>query len=267
MSGRTVFSEKILKQHLASHPWREQTVVLDSVDSTNTYCKTLAATAPHGTVVLANYQTGGRGRLGRSFSSPKGLGLYCSVILRYRASPQTLLHLTPMAAVAAVRAVAGVTGLQPQIKWINDLVADGKKLCGILTELVLLPEETVCIVGIGINCGQRPEDFPEEIRHMATSLLQLGAAVERERLAAALIENLWFMAEQCLSEPESWMAEYRRRCLTIGREVRLIGGNGVRQAFAEDVDAQGALLVRLPDGSKEKVFSGEVSVRGMYGYV
>ena len=261
-------SQARLRACLAGHPWQDRIVLLDTVDSTSTYAKKLTAEgAPHGTVVLANHQTGGRGRLGRSFSSPEGLGLYCSVILRFSAAPAQLLHLTPLAAVAAVHAVEAAAGISPDIKWINDLIAERKKLGGILTELVLRQQETVCVVGIGINCRQQAEDFPPDVRQMAVSLRQLGLPVERERLAAALIMQLGRMAEACVSDPAEWMAVYRSKCITIGQNVQLLQNGNVREAFAEDVDESGALMVRFPDGTAERVFSGEASVRGMYGYV
>ena len=254
-----------IQTYLSDHPWVDQIVQLDTVDSTNTYAKQLARNgAPHGTVVLANHQTGGRGRLGRRFSSPAGLGIYASVILRYDVLLERLLLLTPVMAEAARRAVVHVTGLQPSIKWINDLVLDGKKLCGILTEL----GQGFVVVGIGINCNQRPSDFPPELREIATSLAQrLGRPVERNRVAAELMRQVQLAADSFLTDAASWMASYRQRCLTIGKDVQLIRSGEIRYAHVDDLDEQGALLVTLPDGTQETVFSGEVSVRGLYGYL
>lgn len=238
---------------------------MDTVDSTNTYAKQLArAGAAHGTVVLADHQTGGRGRLGRSFASPVGMGIYCSVVLRPAVPPERLLRLTPVMAEAARRAVVQATGLQPQIKWINDLVLEGKKLCGILTEL----GDGFVVVGIGINCNQQQLDFPPELRGMAGSLAQaLGHPVERDAVAAELIRQVQQAADGFLLEPARWLEPYAAHCLTIGRDVQLIRGEEIRYAHVDGMDADGALLVTLPDGTKETVFSGEVSVRGLYGYV
>ena len=183
--------------------------------------------------------------MGRSFASPKGQGLYLSLVLRQK--PE--LRLTPLAAEAVRRAIVSVTGLQPQIKWINDLVIGGKKLCGILTEAV----QDHVIIGVGINC----EGIPHEI---ATSLAQHGCTTDRSRLAASVVTHL--------SQMElGWMAAYKTHCLTIGQDVQLLQNDTVRYAHVDDLDEEGALLVTLQDGSKDRIFSGEVSVRGMYGYV
>ena len=252
---------------LGDHPWADRLTVLDTVDSTNTFAKTLAAQgAPHGTVVLADHQTGGRGRRGRQFASPKGKGIYLSVIWRFDDPPDKLMHLTCVAAEAVRRAIVQSCGLNPQIKWINDLVCGGKKLCGILTELCTTPDGFAIICGAGVNCLQLPEDFPPEVAAMATSVQQLGGNPDRSALAAAMIRQLHLAAEEML-QPKQWMDSYRGHCITIGQDVQLIRDDQVRAAHADGMDDQGALLVTLPDGTTETVFSGEVSVRGLYGYL
>ena len=146
----------------------------DTVDSTNTVCKNLAAQgAPSGTAVIARRQTAGRGRMGRSFESPEGLGLYLSVLWRPEGTPEDLLPLTPMAAVSAAMAIRRVTGAPVRIKWPNDLVLGGRKLCGILTELESGGEGLALVIGIGLNVSQRREDFPPELRETAGSLVML----------------------------------------------------------------------------------------------
>jgi len=256
---------RAIQSCLSGHPWVDRITLLESVDSTNTYAKKLASQgAPHGAVVLADRQTGGRGRLGRSFSSPAGLGVYCSVILRYDMMPERLMMLTPVMAEAARRAVVSATGLQPAIKWINDLVLDGRKLCGILTEL----GAGFVVVGIGINCNQQTEDFPPELQEVAISLSQsLGKAVDRAAVTAELIRQVQLAADGFLDAPSRWMADYARHCLTIGKDVQLIRGDTIRYAHVDGMDENGALLVTLTDGTKETVFTGEVSVRGLYGYL
>ena len=240
-----------LQAALGAHPWADSIVILDTIDSTNNYAKTLAFQgACHGTVILAEHQTGGKGRLGRSFSSPKGKGVYLSAILRFDAPPAALMHLTCMAAEAARRAILDAAGLCTGIKWTNDLVVGKKKLCGILTELVTTPRGLAVIVGIGVNCSQQPEDFPPDV-----------AAV-----AAALSRQLALAAEDMLT-PALWMDSYRSHCVTIGQDVKIVRGEETRYAHVDGMDDQGALLVTLTDGTKETVFSGEVSVRGMYGYL
>lgn len=244
----------------------ETLLVFDTVDSTNNVLKELARQgAPHGTVVLAEHQTGGRGRLGRSFSSPRGLGLYLSALWRVEAPPDRLMHLTCLAAEAARRAVLEASGVEAGIKWINDLVVGRKKLAGILTELVTTPEGLAVICGIGINCGQTDADFPPEVAELAVSLKQLGAEADRSVLAAALIRQLEAACENLLT-PETWMEQYRRHCLTLGKDVRLVRNGSSTPAYVDDLTPEGALVVTYPDGTRETVFSGEASVRGLYGY-
>ena len=233
-------------------------VCLAEVDSTNLRARQLAAEgAADGTVVVADRQTAGRGRLGRSFQSPGGQGIYLTALLRPDLPPERLSPVTAMAGVAVCRAVERLCGVSPGLKWPNDPVLDGKKLCGILTELSLEGETArvqELVLGIGINVSQRPEDFTPEVREIATSLVQaLGHAVSRPALAAG--------------ETGPYLAEYRRRCVNLGRTVRLLRPDGGGEtAEALDIDEEFGLVVRRPDGAVKTVRSGEVSVRGLYGY-
>ena len=248
---------------------RQSWHVFDTVDSTNLVCKRMAAEgAADGTVVIADGQTAGRGRLGRSFQSVRGLGLYLSVLWRPATEPQQWMALPALGAVAAVRAIARVCGLHAQIKWPNDLVLQGKKVGGILTESVLLPRQAAVVLGIGINVAHRPEDFDGEVRDLAASLeLLAGRHVDRAALAAALVEELDILRREALEHPRLWLEEYRQKCLTVGREVQVIAGDAVRPATALAVDEEFGLTVRYEDESVETVRAGEVSVRGLYGYV
>ena len=250
------------------HPWQNQIIWYDVIDSTNTQAKKLALEgAPHGTVLVADCQTGGRGRLGRSFQSPGSMGVYMSVILRPQCPADQLMHLTCAAAVAACDAVEKAVGFRPGIKWTNDLVHEKRKLAGILTELVLLPEETVAIIGIGINCCQTLSDFSADIQSFAGSLhMVTQAPVDRAKVAAALIEAFSDMSVQLLRGKDDMIRRYRDNCVTLGQDVKLLCADTVSYGHAEDINADGALLVRFPDGNIREVNAGEVSVRGMYGY-
>lgn len=257
---------------LGEHPWGQHLQLMETVDSTNTVLKRLAEEgAPEGTAVLANQQTGGKGRLGRSFLSPPSMGLYASFLLRPAVQPAQLLHLTPMAAVAAVHAVEAACGIRPGIKWTNDLVLGRKKMAGILTELSVEAETgriQSVVVGIGLNCSQTPEDFPPELRTMATSLKAAGCdPVDRNRLAAELVRSMHRLSEELLTGKKQWMDQYARDCITIGQDVRIVCGEQEQFAHAEGVDENGALLVVHRDGRRQTIASGEVSVRGMYGYL
>ncbi len=250
------------------HPWGQSVHYLESVDSTNTYAKLLAKNgAKDGTVVIADQQTGGRGRLGRSFSSPAGLGLYFSLILRPNCRPEQLMHLTCAAGVAAAEAVEKAFGFAPQIKWTNDLVMGKKKLGGILTELSVDARGLVdyAIVGIGINCRHTRQDFPVELQDMACSASMVtGKDCPPALLAARLTEALFAVKNQSKA---AILAAFRRSCITIGQEISLLRGDSVRHGTAVDVDPDGGLVVKFVDGATETVTSGEVSIRGMYGYV
>lgn len=249
---------------------RENIHVLESVDSTNTYAKRLALEgAPDGTVVLADCQTGGRGRLGRSFQSPEGTGLYLSALWRPECSPEALFPLTALAAVAVCRAVERITEMRPGIKWPNDLVIRRKKVGGILTEMAMEHDSTqvdYVVLGIGINVHTAA--FEGEVADMASSLEeQLETEISRPQLAAALVEELDTLRHTVLFQPTLWLEEYREACLNLGRTVQLIQGEKRTMAVAMNVDEQYGLMVRMMDGSHVMVRSGEVSVRGLYGYV
>ena len=267
----TLALEKI-RDYLGEHPWRDRITLLDSVDSTNSMAKREALLgAPHGSVYLSDEQTGGRGRQGRSFSSPKGRGIYLSVLLRPACAPADVPHATAMAAVAACDAVESACGVRPRIKWTNDLLLGEKKLVGILSEMSAEWESGTLeslVIGIGINCCQTREDFPEELRDKATSLLlETGEKPDRNRLAAALIDSLSRLSRDLLTEKASWLARYAEDCVTLGRPIRILRRDSQRHGIATGIDKNGALLVRYDNGETGLVFSGEVSIRGENGYI
>ena len=260
----------ILSYLPASHPWRGNLHYFDILDSTNSEAKKLAAAgAVHGTVLIAEAQTGGRGRMGRSFHSPAESGIYFSVILRPACPAHQLMHLTCATAVAALEGIKAATGLQVDIKWTNDLVFHKKKLGGILTELSLdtAGNAEYAVIGIGINCAQRPEDFPEEIASIATSLSQCtDKKTDRALLIAELLVAIEKMSRQ-LHDPTTILDKYRESCITLGQEISLLRADTIQHGTALDVDHDGGLIVRFADGHTETVQSGEVSIRGMYGYL
>lgn len=261
--------EEILRNVSPEYPWKDRFHWLPEVDSTNDYLKRLED-APHGTVALSDHQTVGHGRRGRSFLSPPGVGLYLSILLRPGCAPAQLMHLTCAAGVAMCDAIARSVGFRPGIKWTNDLVYNKRKLGGILTELRLDANGLVeyAIIGIGINCCQKLQDFPPEIQNVAGSLSMFsGREIDRCRVAAAELDALHAMSTGLLTEKTAMLARYRRDCMTIGQEISLVRGDEIQHGKALTVDDEGALIVRFPDGHTEAINSGEVSVRGMYGYV
>lgn len=263
--------ETILTRLSEEYPWKDRLHFFPILDSTNDQLKKLACQgAAHGTVLLADRQTGGHGRMGRSFHSPAGAGIYMSILLRPQCAPGDLMHLTCAAAVAMCDAVEAAAGLRPGIKWTNDLVWGRKKLGGILTELGLSPGggTDYAIIGIGINCCQQADNFPADIQDIAGSLAMVtGKSIDRSRVAAAMLEALWQMDLRLLTEKDAILTRYRGDCVTIGQEISLVRGGEVRHGKALRVDDNGALVVQFAPGQTETVNSGEVSVRGMYGYV
>ena len=263
--------DQILKHLSPDYPWAERVHFFPTIDSTNDHIRALAkAGAPHGTLVIADHQTGGHGRRGRSFHSPGGMGVYLSILLRPACQPTELMHLTCAAAVAMCEAVEKAAGFRPGIKWTNDLVCRNRKLGGILTELGFTPQGKLdyAILGVGINCLQQPQDFPPEIRDMAGSLAMMaGREIHREKVAAAMMEALWQMDSRLLRKKAHILAEYKAACMTLHRDVVLVRGEETRYGHALDLDEDGGLIVRFDDGALETVNSGEISVRGMYGYV
>lgn len=257
---------------LTDHPWQKYLHCYDTIGSTNDIAKEMARNgAPEGTVIIAQAQTAGRGRMGRSFHAPAGLGLYFSLILRPKCNPNALLHLTCAAAKATCDGVENCIGFRPQIKWTNDLIGDGRKLGGILTELSVSSKTGLvewAVIGIGINCNHSPEDFPPELQDMASSLKQImGRNYLPSDLAAHLMQALYRMNCQLFSHKEDILKKYRQDCITVGQQIMLVRDNERFYGTALDVDSDGGLTVRLDNGAIETVQSGEVSVRGLYGYI
>ena len=265
------FDLSAILEHLPQeHPWGKRISCYDCVESTNTLAKAMALEgAAEGTILIADRQTGGRGRLGRRFLSPAGMGIYMSVILRPNCPPAQLMHLTCAAAVAAADAVKDAAGIDCGIKWTNDLVVGTKKLGGILTALQIDPNTglvSAAILGIGINCLQSKGDFPPELRDMATSLAMHTKRCDPAVLAAALIRRLQQMDGQ-LREKKQIMASYKARCVTLGKEVSWLAGDTLHHGTALDLDENGGLVLQLSDGTTKIAAFGEVSIRGMYGYL
>lgn len=246
-------------------------VCLDTVDSTNNEVKRRAVDAvPDGLAVVAAQQTGGRGRRGRTFVSPPG-GLYLSALLRPQCPLEQVSALTAWSAVAVCDAIQQVCGVRPGIKWPNDVILEGRKLCGILTELELEGETAALryvVVGIGVNLSQTEANFGPEVAPVAISLAQaLGSAPRRAEVAAALLDSLDRLDRDFPGQWDSWLERYRKDCITVGKPVQVLRGNQACTGMAVWVDDSFALVVRWEDGAQEALSSGEVSVRGLLGYV
>ena len=238
--------------------------VFDSVTSTNDLLREAAErNAPEFTVFAAKQQTAGKGRQGRQFYSPPQTGLYLSILFRPQIAPADTLALTPMAAVAAADAVERCTGKQVQIKWVNDLLLGGRKICGILAESQFSDAETLdyVIVGIGINLLEPPQGFPPEIRDIAGAVYPAEANAETAftDCAAALISAL--MREYRGLPQKHYLTGYRSRLCMLGKTVTVCENGTERQAQAIAVDDDLRLLVRYADGTEQWRSTGEIRIR------
>ncbi len=235
-------------------------IVKTSTESTNIDAKVMAAAgAKHGTVILAEEQTAGRGRYGKSFYSPKGTGIYLSIIARLGLSFSDAVMITTAAGVAVCKSIESVSDLEPRIKWVNDIFLNGKKICGIGTEAVSNIEsgtvESV-IVGVGVNF--KTSEFPEDLKQIAGPLFPKDFPLTRNAFAAVLINHL---LEMFSSLPEkSFIEEYRARSLILGKEIMFLENNAWYSAKAIEIDDKGGLVVET-DGKIRTLTSGEVSVR------
>ncbi len=258
MSG---LSESILKEQLDGS---FNLHVYTQVDSTNTVARKQALLgAPEGTVVLADSQTQGRGRMGRQFFSPDGSGLYMSILLRPDTDTNPL-YITTAAAVAVAQAIEEASGISATIKWVNDVYCRDKKVCGILTEGVFDQGLQFVILGIGINVLTPIGGFPEEIQSRAGAVFDKKTPLPihlREELAAAIISRFWAYYKQ-LSTKE-FLNEYRKRDMLYGRTVRMfdLSGTVIEKVTARGITDEFALLVEFDDGTIKALSSGEVSLR------
>lgn len=236
---------------------------LQTTDSTNTRLRVLAEDgAPEGTVVAAAGQTAGRGRSGKSFLSPAGTGIYLSILLRPALTMHDSLLITTAAAVAVARAVERVAGCTAQIKWVNDVYVNGKKVCGILTEGALDLENgglRYAILGIGINICPPAGGFPPELADIAGALTETGGEALRAPLAAAVIDEFFKLYPHLGEKP--FYDDYVSRSLLTGRQIEVLRGGTRIPATACGIDRDFRLRVIYADGSEESLAAGEVSTR------
>lgn len=240
---------------------RAPVIYEDCVSSTSTVLKELAQKgAAHGTVLIAHRQTGGRGRLGRSFESPPG-GLYMSMLLRTALPPERTVTITPMAAVAVCRAAEGVCGLSPEIKWPNDVLLGGRKLCGILTEMSAEKVGARLVLGIGVNINTPIEAFPQELRDAVCSIRShTGREASVPRFAERLIAELDSLFPAWEEDSGAFLPEYRRRCSTVGQDIVILQNGVSRPGRALGINEDMSLRIATEAGEENMRF-GEVSVR------
>ena len=263
--------DQVELESIRTTKWAGQKIkYYDSIDSTNTMAKTLAEEGyPSGTLVVAGQQIAGKGRRGRTWESPEGTGIFMTLLLKPDIRPNNASMLTLIAAMAVSRAVTDISGETAGIKWPNDIVMNGKKICGILTELsAQFDYINHIVIGIGINVHN--DTFPEEIRHMASSLKQECGGREFHR--AEIIERILEYFEEYYDiflKTEDLSAltnEYNALLVNRGREVRVLDPKEPFEGKAIGITKNGELIVDTL-AARKLVSSGEVSVRGIYGYV
>lgn len=256
---------------LVDTKWAGKNVIYyDETDSTNNRAKEAGNNKePHGTLFVADMQMAGKGRRGRVWKSPSGSSIYMTILLYPDIPPVKAPQLTLIMAIAVAEGIREVTGLETKIKWPNDIVVNGKKICGILTEMSTeIDYINHVVIGIGINVNM--ESFPEDIAKTATSLrIEAGKEFRRFELIAAIMEY-FEKAYEAVCEAgslEPIMEDYNRLLVNCGRRVRVLEPEHEYDALALGIDKTGELQVECEDGSRKSVFAGEVSVRGIYGYV
>ena len=242
----------------------------ETLDSTNTHiCQMAVQGAQHGTVVVANKQTAGKGRRGRVWESSSGDNIYMSILLRPEIEANQASMLTLVMAYSVAKAIQKAGFSDAKIKWPNDIVLSGKKVCGILTEMFTKDTDIdYVVIGVGVNVNTK--GFPEEIQDTATSLyLRSGVFVNRDTLLEDILECFWKEYDRFLNTGNlSYMRQdYNAMLVNCNQEVQVLEPGKEYTAYALGINDLGELIVRTSEGDEQTVFAGEVSVRGVYGYV
>ena len=257
-----VLEAENIKANLDTNVYGRKLIVLSEIDSTNNYAKKLAVNgAENGTVVVSDYQTAGKGRMGRSFFSPKGAGLYVSLVIRPDMDIISAQLITSCTAVAVAEAIEKLCDCEIKIKWVNDLFINDKKLCGILTEASMNFEERnldYSVIGIGINICTA-EDTPYELKEIITSIEQeTGIAVDRNALCGEVLNSL--ERHMLNIKNRKFIDEYRRRSFIFGKKVEVVGNGKLKKGTAVGIDENANLIVKLDEGQEITVNSGEARI-------
>ncbi|MEG2109555.1 MAG: biotin--[acetyl-CoA-carboxylase] ligase [Clostridium sp.] len=239
-------------------------LVMKSVGSTNKEAKKLCIdNTSHGTVLVANEQDSGKGRLGRKFFSPKDTGIYMSIILCPNIDISSAVLITTATSVAVCRAIRKVSNLNPEIKWVNDIFLNNKKICGILTEAITDFESGMVeniIIGIGLNFKTKKEQFPDELQDIAGSIFESDETeITRNNLVGEIINEVLNIYENL--NKKDFLNEYKELSLVLGKDIKYSQRNKWHNAKAIDIDSNGSLIVKCEDGTIKTLNSGEISVR------
>ena len=243
--------------------WKEL-IVYDTVESTNDLAMSLATRGGigHGTVLIADRQSRGKGRLGRKWETPAGMSIAMSLVLRPEIEPRDATILTLLAAVSSASAVQKTCDLPVTIKWPNDLVISGRKLGGILTEVRADPDRlTLAVIGIGINVNEKYGDFPADIQEIATSVRQIcGKTHSRNDIVIQLLREFENWYGILLKKGKTPLLDaWRRSSSTLGKKIRAVMGSGSISGIAHDIDDNGMLIIRMSSGELRKISSGDIT--------
>lgn len=265
-----ILSKEEIESQMDTEVFGRRVTYFDEIDSTNIYAKKLGEEIDsHGTLVVADKQIQGKGRRGKGWESPKGSGIWMTLILKPKLNPGAASMITIVAGLSVSNAMNKLYGIQSSIKWPNDIVLHGKKICGILTEMSTeFDYINHLVVGIGINANMK--EIPEDIKDIATSISkEYGKTILRSDLIAAIMKEFEFYYKIFMKtyNLEKLMNDYNERLVSKDREVVIIEAGCKYEAIALGINKDGELRIKTKDGVEKKVFSGEVSVRGIYGYI
>lgn len=270
VSSPDLLSSEAISSCLNTKWLGKQLKCFDALDSTNLEIRRLAeAGAPHGTVAICEEQTMGRGRRGRSWLGEAGCGIWMSFLLRPDIAVENGSMLTLLAALSVERAIYEITGIESSIKWPNDIIINRKKVCGILTEMSMqMDEVNYIVVGLGINVNMK--GFPEDLKDKATSLqIEYGEKIQRAPLAAKVLKCFEEYYEEFIKTEDlsKFTEEYNKLLIHMNQKVKVVRGAKEEIFFSKGINSQGELIVEDAFGREQTVLSGEVSVRGILGYV
>ncbi|MBU3158199.1 biotin--[acetyl-CoA-carboxylase] ligase [Clostridium frigoris] len=271
ISSPDILTFEEIKNYLDTEYIGRNIIYYDSIGSTNSKAKELAEIGKgHGTVIVSEEQTLGRGRLGRNFLSPKYKGIWMSIILRPNILTENISKITLIGAAAVQKAIMKM-GVKTSIKWPNDIILNSKKVCGILTEMSgEIDHVNYLVMGIGINVNLDKEDITSDLKDVATSIkIESGKTMDRKLLLASILnifEELYIDFVESNNIKET-LDICRKNSILIGKEIRLINRGKVTTAKAIDISDKGELVVENSSGNIEHIVSGEVSIRGLYGYI
>lgn len=271
ISSPDILTREEIVQYLDTRYIGQQILYYESIDSTNKYAKQIATEEnSEGIVVISEEQTEGRGRLGRNWTSPKGKGVWMSIIVKPDIEPIDASKVTQITA-ASIYSALREMGIETQIKWPNDIILNNKKVCGILTEMSSeMMQINYMVIGIGINANLEQDDIPEDIREKATSIkIETGVNIDRKELVGKILNKFEYFYDLLAGQDDirEALEICRAKSILIGKNIRVIEKKRELKRQAIDLTERGELIVKDEDGNTSVIVSGEVSVRGENGYV